>query len=110
MPATPRSPKQQEQREECIVKKKTSLKKIEFQVGAAAGSKVSVAGTFNNWDPDKNPMKDNPDSGHYKTVVALAPGRYEYKFVVNGEWRVDPNCSEWAPNSHGSLNSVLSVS
>ena len=89
--------------------KKTSLKKIEFQFEATPGSKVSVVGTFNNWDSGKNPMKDNPDSGHYKTVVAVPPGRHEYKFVVDGDWRVDPNCSENISNSYGSLNSVINV-
>jgi hypothetical protein len=54
-------------------------------------------------------MKDNPDSGHYKTVIALAPGTYEYKFVVNGEWRVDPKCPDCVPNECGSRNSVMAV-
>jgi len=89
--------------------KKARLKKVEFQLSVAPGSKVSVAGTFNNWDPAKNRMKDNPGSGHCKTVIALAPGKYEYKFVVNGEWQVDPTCSDWVMNNKGSLNSVLTV-
>ena len=89
--------------------KKAALKKIAFQLTAAPGSKVSVAGTFNNWDPGKNPMKNNPENGHYKTVIAVPLGKHEYKFVVNGDWQVDPKCSEWVPNCHGSLNSVITV-
>ena len=89
--------------------KKAALKKTEFRLAAAPGSKVFVAGTFNNWDPEKNPMKDNPESGHYKTVIAVAPRKHEYKFIVDGEWRVDPNCSDWVTNGHGSLNSVICV-
>ena len=89
--------------------KKARLKKIEFALTAAPGSKVSVAGTFNNWDPEKNPMKDNPSSGHYKAVIAVPPGKHEYKFLVDGVWSVDPNCQEWVPNGCGSLNSVISV-
>ncbi len=89
--------------------KKAACQKVEFQLAAEAGSKVSLAGTFNKWDPEKNPMKDNPDSGHYKTVIALAPGKHEYKFVVNGEWCVDPNCPESIPNCQGSSNSVICV-
>ncbi len=48
-------------------------------------------------------------AGVYEAVVPLDPGSYEYKFVVNGEWCVDPECPRWAPDGHGSLNSVLIV-
>jgi len=84
-------------------------KKVEFQVTAEPGSEVYVAGSFNNWDPKKNRMKDNPGSGHCKATLVLPPGRYEYKFVVNGEWISDPNCAESALNNQGSLNSVINV-
>jgi len=84
-------------------------KKVKFELEAEAGSSVSVAGTFNGWDPTKNPMKDNPHSGKFVTTLLLAPGRYEYKFVVNGDWRVDPNCTEWTPNDCGSLNNLMTV-
>ena len=68
-----------------------------------------IAGAFNNWDPAKHPMKDNPDSGKFAATISVPEGRHEYKFVVNGEWHVDPNCSESVPNDCGSLNSVLTV-
>ena len=66
--------------------KKAACKKVEFQLAATPGSKVSVAGTFNNWDPEKNPMKDNPENGLYKTVIAIPPGRHEYgsSWMANG--------------------------
>jgi 1,4-alpha-glucan branching enzyme len=82
---------------------------VGFEVAAAPGSKVCVAGTFNNWNPTANPLKDNPDSGHFKTTIKLSPGRHEYKFIVNGEWRVDPKCSIRVPNGHGGLNSAIDV-
>ena len=84
-------------------------KEVSFQFVAEPGSEVFVAGTFNNWDPKQYPLRDNPDSGHYKTKLVLAPGRYEYKFVVNGEWLADPNCPDSAPNDCGSLNSILTL-
>ena len=84
-------------------------KRVRFELSAAPGSRVFVAGTFNNWNPTANQLKDNPGSGHCKTTLVLPPGRHEYKFVVNGEWRVDPNCAESAPNDQGSLNSVITV-
>ncbi len=78
-------------------------------MSAEPGSKVFVAGTFNNWNPTANPLKDNPDSGHFKTVLPLSAGIHEYKFVVNGVWTVDPKCAKWTSNGHGSLNSVLRI-
>ncbi|MFZ4395041.1 MAG: type IV toxin-antitoxin system AbiEi family antitoxin [Kiritimatiellia bacterium] len=87
----------------------TTLKKVVFQLTSAPGGKVSVAGSFNNWDPEKNPMKETAGSGLYKATIAVPPGKHEYKFVVDGEWQMDPNCTEWVPNCHGTLNSVLCV-
>lgn len=83
--------------------------RVSFEVFAEPGSKVFVAGTFNNWNPKKNPLKDNPDSGHYKAALILQRGAHEYKFVVNGVWSMDPNSVDWIPNSLGSINSVVYV-
>jgi 1,4-alpha-glucan branching enzyme len=84
-------------------------KKTGFQLVTEPGSEVFVAGSFNNWNPTQYRLRDNPDSGIYKISLALPPGRHEYKFVVNGEWRLDPNCPDWLPNSMGTINSVVSV-
>ena len=87
----------------------TANKDVRFDLTVEPGCRVYVAGTFNNWDPTANPMKDNPGSGHCKVTLRLKPGRYEYKFIVNGEWRIDPNCTDWAPNDQSTLNSVITV-
>ena len=84
-------------------------KRVQFALAAEPGSQVFVAGTFNNWSPTANPLKDNPGSGHCKATLVIPGGTHEYKFVVNGVWTIDPNCADWAPNGCGSLNSVLHV-
>jgi 1,4-alpha-glucan branching enzyme len=84
-------------------------KKVTFETQSSPGSEVFVAGTFNDWNPRKNRMRDNPDSGHYKAALILPPGRHEYKFVVDGEWIMDSRVADWAPNGLGSLNSVIAV-
>ena len=93
------------------MKSKTSpkSKRVSFHVESEPGSEVFLAGSFNNWDASQYRMRDNPDEGIFKTALTLSPGRHEYKFIVNGEWRLDPNCPDWLPNSQGTLNSVLSV-
>ena len=45
----------------------------------------------------------------YETTLHLPPGRYEYKFLINGTWCADPECTEWVRNHVGSLNSVIRV-
>ena len=84
-------------------------KRVRFELSAKPGSKVFVAGSFNKWNPTANPLKDNPDSGHYKGVLLVPAGAHEYKFVVNGIWTVDPKCTDWIENAYGSMNSVLRV-
>lgn len=86
---------------------KRGRRRVRFELVGEGGSEVYVAGTFNGWDPTKNRMKVK--AGVYETSILLAPGRYEYKFVVDGVWCVDPRCSDWVPNEMGSLNSVLVV-
>lgn len=88
---------------------RTFSRNVQFQLRAPPGSKVAVAGTFNGWNPMQTPMKDNPDSGHFKAIVAVPPGRHEYRFVVDGKWHIDPNCAESVPNCYGSVNSVIRV-
>ena len=84
-------------------------KRVTFTLAADAGSEVYVAGDFNGWDPADKKLTDKKNNGVYSAVVTLAPGEYEYKFVINGTWCVDPNCKEWRQNSLGTLNSVLHV-
>jgi 1,4-alpha-glucan branching enzyme len=49
------------------------------------------------------------EGGRWETALALWPGRYQYKFVVDGQWMNDPNARENILNQHGSFNSVVEV-
>lgn len=88
---------------------KPKRKRVTFQIKATPGSEVFVAGSFNDWDPQQHQLRDNPDTGHYKATLTLPPGRHEYKFIVDGDWSVDPNGAATIPNTQGSLNSVVEV-
>lgn len=73
-------------------------------------SKVSLVGNFNNWDKDADPMEMQQD-GTFQFIIALNPGVYHYKFVLNDvEWIPDPACPERVHDSLGGDNSVLRVS
>ena len=84
-----------------------AAKPVKFRLTAIPGCKVFVTGTFNNWDPRQLELRER--AGVFGTTVPLPLGRHEYKFVIDGVWCVDPDCPEWAPNSLGSLNSVVTV-
>jgi 1,4-alpha-glucan branching enzyme len=84
------------------------VQSIEFMFHHPQSRWVGVAGTFNNWDPKRTPMRKD-SSGNWHTTVTLSPGRHEYRFVADGQWISDPKAKDWVKNSFGSTNSVVSV-
>jgi 1,4-alpha-glucan branching enzyme len=83
------------------------LEPVEFVFEMPDASAVAVAGSFNDWDPRRTPMRKNA-AGAWTTTVALAPGHYEYRFVVDGKWISDPKAPS-VINPFGATNSVLDV-
>jgi 1,4-alpha-glucan branching enzyme len=89
-------------------KTKILTKKIPFEFLAPGAQEVYLAGGFNNWDNNANPMKKDK-KGLWKTTLSLKPGRYEYRFLVDGNWENDPSCAGCVPNEFGSQNCVRIV-
>jgi len=81
---------------------------VMFKFHAPPGMDVHVAGTFNDWNPTSIKL-GHSGKGTYTAVVLLPYGRYEYKFIVNGQWRNGPDSHEQVPNPYGTTNSVLIV-
>lgn len=75
-----------------------------------AAKSVSVAGDFNGWEQNATPLQRN-GSGLWSTdIVVPAAGRFEYKFIVNGQhWIEDPGNGMKAPDNYGGLNSVVVI-
>ncbi len=69
---------------------------------------VQVAGTFNGWRPESNPL-ERTESGEWTTRLVLRSGRYEYRFVADGAWTEDPRSAQNTVNPFGGLNSILKV-
>ena len=88
---------------------KDAAKRVTFTFREEAGKTVCLAGSFNGWDPAAKKMKDAKKKGVYAATIKLAPGTYEYKFVVDGIWQADPECADFVQNDCGTLNSVLTV-
>ena len=70
--------------------------------------RVSLVGSFNNWDPTAHKMTKQKD-GSYRKQLSLEPGHYEYKFVADGQWHVDPSGEGVATNEYGAENSTVAL-
>jgi 1,4-alpha-glucan branching enzyme len=89
-------------------KSKILTKKVQFEFPAPEAKEVYLVGNFNNWDANAKPMKKDKN-GIWKAALSLKPGRYEYRFLVDGNWENDPGCSCCVPNEFGSQNCVRVV-
>jgi hypothetical protein len=87
---------------------RSKIVNVSFVLIRPGAARVSLCGEFNGWSPDAGPMTRH-DDGHWEAIVALSPGRYEYKFLVDGEWLADPVVEQTVVNGFGSLNSIIEV-
>ena len=71
---------------------------------------VQLAGDFSDWKPVSNVLIQEDQERIWKCVVSLNPGRYQYKFIVDGQWKTDPNNEEVIIDEKGVSNSSLRVS
>lgn len=97
-------------KKDCSMSSSTSQSKIKtvtFTLNAPGANKVMLAGTFNNWRGESTPMRKGKNG--WETTMLLKPGKYEYKFIVDGNWINDPNNRWSVSNSYGSQNSVIEV-
>ena len=86
----------------------TSKERVTFELRAPEAGHVFLAGTFNDWSTDEDGMKAGKD-GVWKKTLKLEPGRYEYKFIVDGVWKLDPACTDTVRNRFGTANNVIEV-
>ena len=91
------------------VSKKPAAKPVTFTVHAEKGKEVFVAGEFNQWNPSAKKMAYKARAGVYSATVKLAPGEYQYKFVIDGTWCADPENVNSVQNDQGTFYSVITV-
>jgi 1,4-alpha-glucan branching enzyme len=87
----------------------TTAAHISLELVKPGAKQVCVAGSFNGWKPEQTPLAQI-GTGRWVGDLAVNPGRYEYLFVVDGQWLPDPNAKESVQNPFGGRNSVLTVS
>ena len=81
----------------------------EFFCSAPEANSVQLVGDFTHWQSKPINLVKQAD-GVWKTSVALAAGTYHYRFLVDGTWCDDPQCTLRIPSIFGSHNMVREVS
>jgi chromosome partitioning protein len=97
-----------EQKIEAIYGVKQVDDQVFFTARFDGANKVLIAGDFNNWSPMASPMTSETP-GLWVTKLPLFPGRYRYRFIVDGRWTTDPNNTCVEANQFGELNNVVEV-
>lgn len=79
-----------------------------FSFNAPDAMSVQLVGDFTHWQ--KNPINlRKDDQGVWRTKVGLKPGTYHYRFLVDGVWRDDPECTLRVDNPYGSADAVRQI-
>ncbi len=82
---------------------------VRFELAAPNAREVSVAGSFNGWQPDAVQLVRG-ETGVWSTTLALPLGEHAYQFVVDGErWIPDPTAHAQVDDGFGGTNSVIVV-
>jgi 1,4-alpha-glucan branching enzyme len=85
------------------------MERVRFRVEAPRAKKVMLAGYFTDWGTNPRLMRRaTAGSQVFVAQVPLAPGTYQYKFIMDGEWVEDPQAQS-VPNCFGTLNSLCVV-
>lgn len=85
---------------------KKKSKRVEFRIFSPQAENVHLCGSFNHWSESPDPMKKD-SAGTWKKTKMLTEGVYEYKFLVDGEWTLDPESPDTTPNAFGTVNNII---
>jgi len=75
--------------------------------GHADASLIVLTGAFNNWSQSQLLFAREGDE--WVCRVDLDPGVYQYKFIVDGDWLLDPSNPDTAEDEAGNVNNVIEV-
>lgn len=84
-------------------------KEAVFEFYAPQAEDLRIAGTFNNWDATKHRLRKD-SNGCWRLALRLKQGRYEYRYLVDGNWENDQRPCACVPNAFGTWNCVIEIS
>ena len=79
-----------------------------FAFSAPGAVSVQLVGDFTHWQERPINLQKGAD-GLWRTTVELEPGTHHYRFLVDGEWRDDPECALRTQNPYGGENMTRQV-
>ena len=82
---------------------------VAFTIKAPQAKEIYLVGDFNHWKINEGDRLARLDDGKWEKRMGLEPGRYRYKFVVDGEWTVDSDNAEKEQNSFGTFDSIIKL-
>jgi chromosome partitioning protein len=94
---------------EILNKEVDKFLQAEFKLYAPEARDVYIAGDFNQWTPGEHSKFQQAKDGLWVKALKLRPGRYRYRFVVDGKWQEDPNNPVTEINHFGEPDSLLEI-
>lgn len=80
---------------------------VVFAIEAPDAQRVQLVGDFNGWTLEGGDMRRV--NTVWTCLLTLAPGRYSYRYVIDGQWQNDPLNTEVEPTPYGGCNSVFTL-
>ncbi len=88
--------------------KTSTLRRLRFLAHVKDAKEVVLTGDFTNWVKDKIKLNSIGD-GEWETVLKLPAGEYQYRLLIDGEWKDHSEATKRVPNPFGTENCVLTV-
>lgn len=86
------------------------VQQVVLEYPGTEGEDVRLVGDFNGWGRSPGPVRAERREDRWIFRVELAPGRYQYAFLVGGKtWLPDPGAPSMIPDGFGGSNSLLYV-
>ncbi|RMH57414.1 MAG: hypothetical protein D6679_06690 [Candidatus Hydrogenedentota bacterium] len=83
--------------------------RVTFHFDAPEARMVNVLGTFNHWELTEGVMRKNEDGIWTRTVEVPLAGCYDYKFLADGQWLLDPRNPDYGRDAKGRYNSRFQI-
>jgi len=85
-----------------------AVRQVPIVVNAEGASEVSITGDFTEWSEEGIALRRS-GNGEFRTVLQLEPGEYQYRLLIDGEWKDDPRAPRRVANPSGTENCILEV-
>ena len=82
--------------------------RVIFSIAAPPVADVRLIGDFNSWSPSATQLEPTAN-GIWETAVPLTPGEYRYRFLIDGETRLDPSNPDEVRAGDGAVSSRIRV-